>query len=74
MLKRDEILRLFDLADRKGYRVVKAILRDHIKALMRDHVRLIDGEGNLVKNRKGGAAHSYAEARQHLESLPDRRG
>jgi hypothetical protein len=40
---------------------------------MRDHVRLIDGEGNLVKNKKGSAAHSYAEARQYLESLPDRR-
>jgi hypothetical protein len=26
-----------------------------------DHVRLIDGEGNLVKNKNGGTAFSYAE-------------
>jgi hypothetical protein len=34
---------------------------------MRDHVRLIDGHGNLVKNKNGGAAHSYAEARRYRE-------
>jgi hypothetical protein len=39
---------------------------------MRDHVRLIDGEGNLVKNKNGGAAFSYAEARRFLEALPDK--
>jgi hypothetical protein len=41
---------------------------------MRDHVRLIDGNGNLVKNKNGGAAHSYGEAQRFLEALPDRKG
>jgi len=35
---------------------------------MRGHIRLIDGEGNLVKNKNGGAAFSYAEARRFLEA------
>jgi len=62
--KRDELLRLFDLADRKGYDVTQSTLRNH--------VRLVDPDGNLVRNRNGGAAHSYAEAPRFLESLPDR--
>jgi hypothetical protein len=63
MAKRDELLRLFDLADRKGF--------DVTQSTMRDHVRLVDPEGNLVKNKNGGAVFSYAEARRYLESLPD---
>jgi hypothetical protein len=43
------------------------------QSTMRDHVRLIDGDGILVKNKNGGAAFSYAEARRYLEGLPDRR-
>jgi repressor of nif and glnA expression len=58
-------LKLYDLADRKGY--------DVTQSTMRDHVRLIDGEGNLVKNKNGGAAFTYAEARRFLETLPDRK-
>ena len=49
MAKRDEILCMFDLADRKGF--------DVTQSTMRDHVRLIDGEGKLVRNKNGGAAH-----------------
>jgi len=60
MAKRDELLRLYDLADRKGFDVTQST------------AMLIDGEGNLVKNKNGGAAHSYAEARRFLEALPDR--
>jgi hypothetical protein len=33
-----------DLADRKGF--------DVTQSTMRDHVRLIDGDGNLVKNKE----------------------
>jgi len=39
---------------------------------MRDHVRLIDPQGNLVKNKNGGTARGYAEARRYLEGLPER--
>jgi len=63
--RRDQILALFELADRKGY--------DVTQSTMRDHVRLIDGEGNLVKNKTGGAVFSYAEARRFLEALPERK-
>jgi hypothetical protein len=59
-----ELLALFDLADRKGF--------DVTQSTMRNHVRLIGPDGELVKNDKGGAAFSYAEARRYLESLPDR--
>ena len=52
MAKREELLRLFDLADRKGY--------DVTQSTMRDHVRLIDGQGNLVKNKNGGATRYLA--------------
>jgi hypothetical protein len=52
MAKRDELLRLFDLADRKGY--------DVTQSTMRDHVRLIDGDGNLVKNKNRGGPHRRA--------------
>jgi hypothetical protein len=61
MATRDQILDLFDLADRKGH--------DVTQSTMRDHVRLIDTGGNLVKNTNGGAAFSYAEARRYLEGL-----
>jgi hypothetical protein len=54
MAKRDELLALYDLADRKGF--------DVTQSTMRDHVRLIDGDGNLVRNKMNGAAHSYALA------------
>jgi len=66
MAEYDERLALFDLADRKGYDVAKARLRDH--------VRLIDPAGRLVVKDSGGAAFSYAEARRFLEELPDRKG
>jgi len=42
-----------------------------VKSTMKNHVRLIDGDGNLVKNKKGGAALSFAEARRYLEGLPE---
>jgi hypothetical protein len=42
MAKRDELLALYDLADRKGF--------DVTPSTMRDHVRLIDGDGNLDRN------------------------
>jgi len=63
MAKRDELLRLYDLADRKGF--------DVTQSTMRDHVRLIDGDGNLVKNQNGGFAFSYAG--RFLEALPDQK-
>jgi hypothetical protein len=66
MAKRDQILALFDLAERKGH--------DVTQSTMRDHVRLIDKDGNLVKNKNGGAAFSYGDARLFLEALPDRKG
>jgi len=44
------------------------------QSTMRDHVRLIDQDGNLVKNKTGGAAYSYAGARRHLEALADWKG
>jgi hypothetical protein len=40
---------------------------------IRDHPCLIDGGGNLVKNKNGGAAFNYAKARRYLEWLEDRR-
>jgi hypothetical protein len=49
--KRDELLRLFDLADRKGF--------DVTQSTMRNHVRLIGPDGEIVKNKNGGAAFSY---------------
>jgi len=61
--KHEELLKLYDLADRKGF--------DVTQSTMRDHIRLIDQDGNLVKNKNGGAAHSYAEARRYLGALPD---
>ncbi len=64
MAKRDELLKLYDLADRKGY--------DVTQSTMRDHLRLIDKDGNLVKNKCGGAAFSYGEARRFLEEQTDR--
>jgi hypothetical protein len=66
MAKRDQLLALYELADRKGF--------DVTQSTMRDHVRLIDGDGNLVRNKMNGAAHSYAEARRFLEALPDGKG
>jgi hypothetical protein len=42
--------------ERKGHDVTQSTVRDH--------VRLVDGEGNLVKNKNGGAASSYAETRR----------
>jgi hypothetical protein len=65
MAKSDELLALSDLADRKGF--------DVAKARMRDHVRLIDPNGRLVVKESGGAVFSYAEARRYLEALPDRK-
>ena len=47
MARRDELLALFDLADRKGF--------DVTQSTMRDHVRLIGPDGNLVKSKNGGA-------------------
>jgi hypothetical protein len=42
------------------------------KANMRDHVRLIGPDGELVRNKNGGAEFTYAEARRFLGALPDR--
>lgn len=39
---------------------------------MREHTRLVDADGNLAKNKNGGAAFSYGEARRYLDELPDR--
>jgi len=64
--KRDQILALYDLADRKGF--------DVTQSTMRDHSRLIDGDGKLVKNKSGGAQRSAGEARRYLVALPDRKG
>ena len=64
MAKRDQLLALYDLADTKGY--------DVTQSTMREHVRLVDPDGNLVKNQNGGAGFSYAVARRFLEDLPDR--
>jgi hypothetical protein len=58
MARRDEIVSLYDLADRKGF--------DVTKSTMRGHVRLVDGDGNLVKNKNGGAVFGYAEARRRI--------
>jgi hypothetical protein len=66
MATRDELLALFDLAERKGF--------DVTQSTMRNHVRLIGPDGELVKNKTGGAAFGYAEARGFLEALPDRKG
>lgn len=59
------ILEIFDLADRKGF--------DVVKATMKGCVRLIGPDGKSVRNEKGGAAFSYAEARRYLGELPDQR-
>jgi hypothetical protein len=64
MAKREELIALHDPADRKGF--------DVTQSTMRDHIRLIDKDGNLVKNKNGGAAFSYAEGRRYVEGLPDR--
>jgi len=58
------MMELFDLVDCKGF--------DVVKSTMKDHVRLIGPDDEAVKNDKGGATHSYAEARRFLEALPDR--
>jgi len=49
MAKRDQILALYELADRKGY--------DVTQSTMRDHVRLIGPDGNLggAQLRRGTA-------------------
>jgi hypothetical protein len=54
MAKRDQLLALYELADRKGY--------DMTQSTMRDHVRLIDQGGNLVKNKTGGATRYLGRA------------
>jgi hypothetical protein len=61
MAKRDELLALYELAERKGF--------DVTQSTMRNHVRLVGPDGNLVKNKGGGAAHSYGEARRYVNSL-----
>jgi len=66
MAKRDQILALFDLADRKGIEVTQSTIRDH--------VQLIRPDDKPIKSDKDGAAFSYAEARRYLEALPDREG
>ena len=58
------MMELFDLAERKGF--------DVVKSTMRNHVRLIGPDDKSVKSDRGGAAFSYAEARRYLEGLPDR--
>jgi len=66
MAKRDELLRLYDLAAPKGF--------DVVKSTMKDHVRLIGADDKSVKNKNGGAAFSYGEARRYFEALPDQSG
>ena len=56
------LMELLDLANRKGYVVTKAILRDH--------VRLTDPEGRRVVKDGGSSASSLTEARRYLEGLP----
>jgi len=51
MAKRDELLALYDLADRKGHAVTQST--------MRDHVRLTDPEGGRVVKDGGGSAFSW---------------
>ena len=65
MAQRDQLLALYEPADRKGY--------DVTQSTMRDHVRLIDKDGNLVRNEISEAAHSSAEAQRYLEALPNRK-
>ena len=56
-------LELFDLADRKGFDVVRAVLADH--------VRLIGPDGETVKWETGSAAFSIKGAMAFLNEQPD---
>ena len=59
-----EIRDLFDLADRKGHSITKAI--------MRDHVNLFDPNGRRVKREdRGSTAFTYREAVEFLKAMPD---
>ena len=64
MGKPDNLFRCHDLADRKGY--------DVTQSTMRDHLRLIDKDGNLIKNKNGGAA--FRLRRGHKSKAPSERG
>jgi hypothetical protein len=65
MAKCDDLIALFDLADRKGF--------DVTRAMRRDHWRLIDPNGELVRRETGTAAFTLTEAIRFLEAKPDRK-
>lgn len=67
MTRKAEILRLFSLADRKGFDVARSTIRDRW--------RLVDSEGKTA--RKHGtnlAAFTARDAILFLEAMPDRIG
>ena len=59
-----DLFALCKLAEAKGFEVMLST--------MRGHVRLIDSDGNLVKNQNSGAAFSLTEARRYLEGQDGR--
>jgi hypothetical protein len=66
MSRKDEVLRLMELADRKGFDVTRSTIRDHW--------RLIDRHGKTVRNgHTNSAAFKVREATRLLEEQPDRK-
>lgn len=58
--KADELL---DIADRKGFEVERAVLKDHF--------RLTGPDGNFARQPTGSAAFTLAQAMRFLEEQPD---
>lgn len=56
--------KLLDAANRKGFEVERAVLKDHW--------RLTGPDGNLVRQSTGSAAFSFRQAMRFLEAQPDR--
>ena len=64
MTRKTEVLRMMDLAERKGFKVRRSTVRDHW--------RLIDEEGNSVRKQgTKSAAFTVSEAAEFLATVRD---
>jgi hypothetical protein len=65
MTRKTEVLRLIDLAGRKGFDVGRSTIRDHWK--------LIDRNGKSIRRQDtNSAAFTVRQASSFLEAMPDR--